>query len=446
MIMTKILSFLFGIKKSNFRITKEELAMISDINEEDKTIVEKEILDIDSVSIIDTVPTYKDTFKELSNTIFEEVLNSMKISGSNYWRIKLTSLPGYQFLSEQEVAFKRNFSYWILDEIITHKNAKSENHNSNKQLYLEDILEKLLKSNLGFKEKDFIYFMNFWVKYPTHVQIGFLTAKLRKKVKKYAISPNFYYYLKKFLKSPRFNNSWYSYYENSRNTIEIILRDYAFDKAPDQPSFVLVSDPYADYINKTIKNKQHKEQEAYCEILKILETNKNFDNPRALYVSIEKHIENIGKINYNEQVIHFIKRASVFKPKMRNLRIEKKAYSSKDVQYNCQYMHKENIAVLKGFILSHANCSNKEDIIPYLLKIIERSYSNSKVLTLGKTCQSLGQLCIFTLANHYKEKGKQEVRKIYLETKFKKIKADIIKQSKQLKETTGTPLLKNKKH
>ncbi|WP_378178312.1 hypothetical protein [Aquimarina sp. SS2-1] len=209
-----------------------------------------------------------------------------------------------------------------------------------------------------------------------------------------------------------------------------------------EPPFLLVSDPFADYINKYLRNLNQKEQNAYCEILKTFETNKEFYNPFKLSVVIKKHIEDIGENAYKKQVVDFIKKASLFKPKMSNLRVERVTYNTGyEVQYNCQYIRKENIAVLKSMILSIAIFNNKKSVIPYLIKIIGRSFSNANALRLGETSQSLGKLCIYTLAYQYDDTGKEALKKLYQETSYKGIKNNILKYSKLQEEHGGKPLV-----
>ncbi|WP_298309860.1 hypothetical protein [uncultured Aquimarina sp.] len=420
MIYDKILSFLFGVKNSEFKITERELEKIS----------RKSYDDEDKINV-DTTPLFKDSFEELSDTIFKEATDKFKINRYDYWAPKFTSLDSYKFLSEQQTSFKRDFVYWITDEIIKLETIPEVSRNRLKNQYLQEILNLILRSNLHFKEKDYKYFMTFWVEYPTYITIGSITSRLRQKSKKEGISEEFYHYLKKFLKSPRFNNHFYSYYKTPRNTIQRILHLYAQDKDQNQPSFLLVSDPFADYINKFLKNSAQKEQNAYCQLLEAFEANKEFYNPFKLLTIAQKHIDDIGEHAYKKQILDFIKKASLFKPKMSDLRVEKVTYNTGyEVRYNCQYIRKENITILKSMILSIATFNNKKSAIPYLLKIINRSFSNANALRLGETSRSLGKLCIYTLAFQYDKEGKEELRKLYQETTYKGIKSTILKYSK----------------
>ncbi|GAA0730875.1 hypothetical protein GCM10009430_42470 [Aquimarina litoralis] len=438
MILDKILSFLFGIKKSKFEITERELEKITDDvdenQENDKH--EKEIIDVI------TTPLFKYSFEELSKTIFEEAKHKFKINRYNYWAPKFTSLDSYIFLSEQQISFKRDFAYWITKEIIWFETTPNIAKPPLKTQYLQEILQLLLRSNLHFKENDFEYFMNLWVQYPTYVSIASLTSRLRKKTKNDTVSKEFYQYLQKFLKTPRFHNEWYNYYKTPRNTIQRILHLYAKDNDENQPSFLLASDPFADYINKFIRNCDQKEQDAYCHIFKTFEENKQFYNPFKLIVLIQEELNTIGRNAYKIQMLHFIKKASLFKPKMSNLRVEKVTYNTgKEVRYNCQYIKKENIAILKSIIISLADFKHKKSAIPYLLRITERSFSNANAVRLGQTSQSLGKLCIYTLANHYEETGIQKIKNLYQETTYKQIKQTIEKESKILKEQMGISLI-----
>ncbi|WP_405205206.1 hypothetical protein [Aquimarina sp. LLG6339-5] len=436
MIFDKILSFLFGIKKSKFEITKKELESI------DNPTINKEDSQEENTINVDTTPFFKGSFSALSDTIFKEATEKFKINRYNYWAPKFTSLKSYKFLSEQQVSFKRDFLYWITNEIINLETAPEASVHKLKSQYLNEILNLLLRFNLHFKENDFKYFMNLWVEYPTYVTIGSITSRLRAKSERDGISEEFYNYLKIFLKSPRFNNHFYSYYKTARNTIQKILHTYTNDKEENHPLFLLVSDPFADYINKFLKNSNQKEQDAYCIIFKTFETNKEFYNPFKLLVLVQKHIDVIGENVYKRQIIEFIKKASIFKPKMSNLRVEKVTYNSGlEVQYNCQYIKKENISILKSMILSLATFNNKKSLIPHLLKIINRSFSNAKALRLGETSQSLGKLCIYTLAFQYDQKGKEELNKLYQETTYKGIKNEILKYSKILEESNGIGLI-----
>ncbi|WP_299218435.1 hypothetical protein [uncultured Aquimarina sp.] len=426
----KFLSFIFGIKKSNFQITERELEKISDKIDNNEEAIN-----------VDTTPLFKDSFEGLSDTIFKEATKKFKINRYNYWAPKFTSLDSYKFLSEQQVAFKRDFTYWITKEIIKFNAKKGVNSNNQKAQYLQEILNLTLRSNLYFTEEDFIYFINFWVKHPTYITLGSLTSRLRQKVKKDGIGEELYTFLKKVLKNPNFHNEFYNYYKTPRNTIQRILHLHANNNNEHQPSFLLISDPFADYINKYLRSINQKEQDAYCEILKTFDTNKNFLNPFKLSVLIQKHIDNIGENDYKKQVLDFIKKASLFKPKMSNLRVEKVTYNTGyEVQYNCQYIKKENIAVLKSMILSIATFNNKKSAIPHLIKITERSFSNANALRLGETSQSLGKLCIYTLAYQYDEKGKEALKKLYQETTYKGIKKEILMHSKMREEHFGTPL------
>ncbi|WP_299312736.1 hypothetical protein [uncultured Aquimarina sp.] len=431
MIFDKILSFLFGVKKSGFEITERELEKISNKSHKEEDRIN-----------VDTTPLFKDSFLALSDHIFKEATEKFKINRYNYWAPKFTSLNSYKFLSEQQVAFKRDFLYWVTKEVIKLETTQDTSPNKLQTQYFQEILNLLLRPNLHFKEKDFIYFMDLWVTYPTYISIGSITSRLRQKSKSDGISEEFYYYLKNFLKSPRFNNDWYTYYKTSRNTIQRILHLYTPDKNENQPSFLLVSDPFADYINKFLKGANKKEQDAYCELLKIFEANKNFHNPFKLLDVTRKHIDDIEENTYKKQVLDFIKKASEFKPKMSNLRVEKVTYNTGfEIKYNCQYIKKENIAVLKSMILSIATFNNKKSAIPYLLRITKRSFSNANALRLGETSQSLGKLCIYTLAYQYSEKGKEELKKLYQETGYKGIKKEILMHSKMQEESFGKPLL-----
>jgi len=431
MIFDKILSFLFGAKKSNFQITERELEKISDENRNEVGAIN-----------VDTTPLFKDSFSELSNTIFKEATTKFKINRYNYWAPKFTSLDSYKFLSEQQVVFKRDFTYWITKEVIKFNSKKDIHFNNQKAQYLQEILNLLLRANLHLTEKDFMYFISFWEKYPSYITLGSLTSRLRQKVKNDGINKELYTYLKKVLKNQNFNNEFYTYYKTPRNTIQRILHVYSNDKDENQPSFLLVSDPFADYINKYLRSLDKKEQDAYCELLKIFEANKNFHNPFKLLDVAQKHIDDIGENIYKKQALDFIKKASLFKPKMSNLRVEKVTYNTGfEIKYNCQYIKKENIAVLKSMILSIATFNNKKSAIPYLLKITKRSFSNANALRLGETSQSLGKLCIYTLAYQYDEKGKEEIKKLYQETAYKGIKNEIIKHSKMLEEHLGKSLL-----
>ncbi|MBQ4802651.1 hypothetical protein J8L88_07250 [Aquimarina sp. MMG015] len=434
--MGKILSFLFGIKESKFEITKKELEDITNNSSNKKSKQEENTINVD------TTPFFKDSFSALSDTIFKEATEKFKINRYNYWAPKFTSLKSYKFLSEQQVSFKRDFLYWISNEIIKLETTPEASVHKLKSQYLNEILNLLLRSNLHFKENDFKYFMNLWVEYPTYVTIGSITSRLRAKSKKDDISEEFYNYLKIFLKSPRFNNHFYSYYKTARNTIQKILHTYTTDKDENHPLFLLVSDPFADYINKFLKNSNQKEQDAYCIIFKIFETNKEFYNPFKLLVLVEKYIDIIGKDTYKKQVINFIKKASIFKPKMSNLRVEKVTYNTgREIRYNCQYIKKENISILKSMILSIATFNNKKNAIPHLLKITTRSFSNANALRLGETSQSLGKLCIYTLAFQYDQKGKDELKRLYQETTYKGIKKEILEYSKMLEEHNGVGLI-----
>jgi len=219
--------------------------------------------------------------------------------------------------------------------------------------------------------------------------------------------------------------------EELGDTIQRILHLYAQDKDQNQPSFLLVSDPFADYINKFLKNSAQKEQNAYCQLLEAFEANKEFYNPFKLLTIAQKHIDDIGEHAYKKQILDFIKKASLFKPKMSDLRVEKVTYNTGyEVRYNCQYIRKENITILKSMILSIATFNNKKSAIPYLLKIINRSFSNANALRLGETSRSLGKLCIYTLAFQYDKEGKEELRKLYQEKTYKGIKSTILKYSK----------------
>ncbi|SEL70354.1 hypothetical protein SAMN04487910_3111 [Aquimarina amphilecti] len=434
--MDKILSFLFGVKKSKFEITKKELEDITNNSTNKESKQEQNTINVD------TTPLFKDSFSTLSDTIFKEATEKFKINRYNYWAPKYTSLRSYKFLSEQQVSFKRDFLYWITNEIIELETTPEVVPNRLKNQYFQEILNLLLRSNLHFEEKDFKYFMSLWIEYPTYITIGSITSRLREKSKKDGISEAFYNYLKRFLKSPRFNNHFYSYYKTSRNTIQKVLHTYTVDKDENQPLFLLVSDPFADYVNKFLKNSNQKEQDAYCQLLKIFETNKEFYNPFKLLVLVEKHIDTIGKDTYKKQVVGFIKKASVFKPKMSNLRVEKVTYNTgREVRYNCQYIKKENISILKSMILSIATFNNKKNAIPHLLKITTRSFSNANALRLGETSQSLGKLCIYTLAFQYDQKGKDELKKLYQETTYKGIKKEILEYSKMLEEHNGIGLI-----
>ncbi|MHA7058697.1 hypothetical protein ACWGOQ_0015840 [Aquimarina sp. M1] len=73
MIFDKILSFLFGVKKSTFEITKQELEKISC-----KDQVKEDTIDLD------TTVVFKDSFSALSETIFEEATQKFKINRYNY--------------------------------------------------------------------------------------------------------------------------------------------------------------------------------------------------------------------------------------------------------------------------------------------------------------------------------------------------------------------------
>ncbi|MFD2562764.1 hypothetical protein [Aquimarina rubra] len=427
----KLLSFIFGVKKSNFQITEQELEKISD-----------KIDDNEEAINVDTTPLFNDSFEGLSDTIFKEATQKFKVNRYNYWAPKYTSLDSYHFLSEQEVTFKKDFTYWIVNQIIKFYTKKNISPGNQRIQYLHEVLNLLLRSNLDFKEEDFMHFIGFWEKSPGYITLGSLTSRLRQKVTNDGISDDLYHYLKKVLKHPNFHNEFYNYYKTPRNTIQRILHLYAKDNSEHQPSFLLISDPFADYINKYLINLNQKEQNAYCEILKTFETNKNFDNPFKLSVLIQKRIEDIGENAYKKQVLDFIKKASLFKPKMSNLRVEKVTYNTGyEVRYNCQYIKKENIAVLKSIILSIANVKNKKSAIPYLIKITERSFSNANAIRLGETSQSLGKLCIFTLAHHYEKKGKQELKNLYQETKYKSIKKQIAIEAEKLQKLKGITLL-----
>ncbi|WP_378178309.1 hypothetical protein [Aquimarina sp. SS2-1] len=217
--LDKLISYILGVKKSNFQISEKELEKISA-----KSLDENNNIDVD------TTVLFKDSFESLSETIFTEATQKYKVNRYNYWAPKYSSLDSYKFLSEQKTSFKRDFAYWIVDKLV---NFIKHHRMLQKDLeghYLQEILRLLLQSNLHFKEKDFIYFMNFWKDYPAYITLGSLTSRLRQKAQKKGISDEMYEYLKKFLKHPRFHNEFYNYYKTPRNTLQKILHNHSVNK------------------------------------------------------------------------------------------------------------------------------------------------------------------------------------------------------------------------
>ncbi|WP_299247124.1 hypothetical protein [uncultured Aquimarina sp.] len=440
MLIDKILSFLFGVKKSKLKINQKEQ---EHVNSGYVNISKREIVDVDKTSLDQALWDKKNNHSELLLEIFNEAKSKSDYEHHNLWAITFNTLDSYSFLFEQHPSFKKSFLFYLIKYIIEENESKYSEKKPPVRFVIE-LFNLVLKSKLTLNEEDFIKILEL-VRTPLKYQFSISFTTIFNKLKKFChnkqISNVLVTYLKTFMKSDGFREVG-NYSENDFTSIvERIVLNNSLKSQGEYPVFVLLSDYFGTKVNKHIQSLEVPINSYLSQILNIYNTHSQLNHPNEISSAIENQISQNGILIYRKKIHKMIEIAANFKPKTIRIIGEKIEWNPGYRSY-CVYTHmrKENIKIVKGIVLSAAYYNDKKSI-QHILKIVERCYTTSDIRRLGSSSRSLGKTCIYVLAHCFEEKGQKELKMLYNQTKLKSIKKQIEKESKVLEQTTGTPLL-----
>lgn len=215
-----LLHFIFGIKKSTFEITQQEI----DILNNKQTVHNKN--KVNSSPIVDLELEYIDEIELLFEGILEEVYLKSKGEIMQLWSLKFPKLDTYIELKKESVFTKKELLYWLTGTISeTYTKTNSYCLDDHGRFILEckkTLISLLIKTNLGLTEKDYIHFIKFWKNHDSYFYpVGVFMSKFKKKVKKEGVSSDMKTFLRSILACEKLQTG---YYQRTREIIEEILR------------------------------------------------------------------------------------------------------------------------------------------------------------------------------------------------------------------------------
>ncbi len=440
MLIDKILSFLFGVKKSKLKINQKEH---EHLNSEYVNISKREIVDVDKTSLAPKLSDKKNSHSELFLEIFNEAKSKSDYELHNLWAITFNTLDSYNFLLEQPPSFKKAFLFYLINYIIQENESKYSEEKPPVRFTIE-LFNLNLKSKLILIEEDFIKILEL-VRTPLKYQFSISFTTIFNKLKKFCnnkkIGDSLLTYLKTLMKSNDFREV-VGFSENDFTSIveRIVLNNSSKSNAK-LPTFQLLSDYFGNRVNKYIQCLESPVNSYLSQIFQTYSTENQLNYPQQIHSAIENQISKVGVRVYKKSIQELLEIAANFKPKTIRIIGEKINWNPGYRSY-CVYTHmrKENIKILKGLVLSAAYYNEKKSI-SHIIKIVERCYTTSDITRLGTTSRSLGKICIYVLAHNFEEKGQKKLQELYNLTKFKSIKKQIEQESENLRNKTGTSLL-----
>jgi len=433
-----LLNKIFGLKGSDYTLTKEETNIIEKekLLSEDSTAVDVDAIKID---IDDLANNNEDSsYQELINSIYLEAKSTSDLEDYNLWAVDFNALASYKNLKARSRQEQKEFILFILNNIIDQENNSGSITKIPTRLIFE-IINKLLRFQLSFKENEIWFLMAFCNgdhgTFGHWLSIKLVINKLKKYASKKRLSKGFIRFLRSFLSSSALNSTSFDSYTAQIGIIQRVLQNNAgYYKQNNAPLYLLIPDHFGNFVNKKIVVLETAQKEALSELVHKFSDYPNTDSSESYYSMIKFLVPIIGQQELKSYCTTFVERAAFFKPKVRTV------YSRTDYRGNFYYyqyepISKENLTVLRGFVFLVAYFKLKTCLV-LLHKLIERSYSKADGFALGNGHKLVGESCIHILMHYFEDKGRKILLELYQETKLKSIKSRIKKEAKTLKINT----------
>ncbi|WP_299898556.1 hypothetical protein [uncultured Aquimarina sp.] len=428
-----ILSF-FGIKKT-FEISKEELEHLSsETSSQEKNV--PYIIDLD-FSVEDSPIA-----EEMLTNIYEDATSLFDYNHDNLEKVIFNSLEHHKTLLGSHPEIKKEVLYYLLKE--RSKNRRSSSKSESKlvdkipQDFKHAIGYHLLNSKMRLTSQDFTYFFHKWKDtYAYDYPLRPLLRQLKKHSVNYKISPELNVSLHSFLRSRSIQYLSIKQHMDAKSIIHrVILENSKINLIPSAYVFQLLPDPFGVHVNKLISNMSEKYQHNISKILKILSKNIH----QKSFIQINECLEKIHQKKFDDFSYSILRKFAYLRLRNVTLR-QKEDNNEKDIIYGVyEHVYQENINLIKGLIQLHGY-RNNQSCIKLISNILERCYAVSIGSNYGATSQSLGKICIQTLAFQFEDAGKDELKTVYENTSFRLIKKQIEIISHKLQEETGISLL-----
>ncbi|WP_025741206.1 hypothetical protein [Aquimarina pacifica] len=303
------------------------------------------------------------------------------------------------------------------------------------------IVNALIRAILPFSEKELIFLITYWNHdFSYLLSLKMITNQLKRFVETQSISEGFIAVLKDFLQCKTLKENDFSPYADSISIIERILINHSGICFEDgTPLFLLLPDPFGDFVNQTITEYPDDKRDAFSMIAKVFSKETKITTAKEA-ISIVKSLEYTMESEALKSCIRLIlENASRFTPRTKEIQIGQGTYG---IQYYIDYepMRRENIMIIKGLVLLAGHYKIRSAITP-IQKLAERSYIQRSTNVIGPGARILGNCCIHVLAHHFGNRGHGALHELYEFTTYKSIRTQIEKESAILEQNTGTPLL-----
>ncbi|OED44814.1 hypothetical protein AB832_01785 [Flavobacteriaceae bacterium (ex Bugula neritina AB1)] len=435
----KILDYLFGYRKSGFRITQNEIQILE--GEQKRDTEEKFIVDVNTSFEIEH------SFEALLLDIFEEAQEKSDNKIHNLYTVSFNTLESYANLLSKHQDYKRQFLLYLIQELLNRKNNKGnyffKREDKVPANFKLELCNRILKSKIKLIDKDFIFLINFWKEsYPFQCSLKSIIKHLKEFSNQDKISDELENTLASFLRSKAITYLYLDEYSDVYSSIQrIVFNNFIEAQKKDFPVFKLLTDYFGNYANQRIKKLGEKSKYYYSQILyKVCNFSNYYRIPEKDDIKINQLIETIGVDRFNKFSYDLLKRAADYKPRLIKFNRKIAGAILDDTYVFPEPMHKENIRIVGGIVLYAAAYKNFK-CIPLIIEIIERSFSTQPEIGFGPTSRAMGKACIQRLAHNFGDKGQEELKQLYKRTKYKSIKTQVEEESKTLFLKTGQSLL-----
>ncbi|MBW1297324.1 hypothetical protein [Aquimarina litoralis] len=428
----KIVSFFRG--KKPFKITEKELEQLTS-----ETLAN----DKEHHHIIDLGFSDEDSpmAEEMLINIYEDAISLFDYDHHNLEKVIFNSLEHHKILLGSHPETKKEVLYYLFKESTNPRRTTTSDKkliHKIPQEFKRAIGYHLLNSKMRLTSNDFTYFFHKWRNtYAYDYPLRPLLRQLKKYVTDHKISPELNVSLHSFLRSKSIQYLSIKQHMDAKSILHrIILENSKISLIPSSYVFQLLPDPFGVHVNKLISNMREKYQHNISKILKILCYN---IHQKAL-AQIDDCLKQIDQKKFDDFTYAILRKAAYLR--LRNLTLrQKEDQTTKDMIYGVyEHVYPENINMMKGLIQLQGHRKNQRSI-ELISIILERCYAVSLGSNYGATSQSLGKVCIQTLAYQFGNAGKTELKTIYHKTNFRLIKKHIEKVATKLEEETGTSLL-----
>lgn len=406
--MKNFITYLKEVFKPSFQTSEDAILVTQKHNLEE---------DLD---VLDTTIKEHNVNLETLLAIYDELEVEIERVNLNEYRFEeiefLQSFTYYDFIGEPSNV-RVSFLYFLI--VVAKDSPESISHFD--QLFISDLFNSILGTNVDLTEKDIFNFYSF-SKNKRVLNFHIPTKLLIKKIRDYAIQNTLSERLISHIQKNILLNLYPITYESATfEEANRIVTDYKYRE--EEIPFFLLPDYFGKKVNTILLTMDKTKAIAFSEILQMISLDE-LDTVKK--EEIQEVIKYIGIDAFIKISNDILKVAASFKPKLKMsvywYEVDKKYSHTK----NYFKMFHENVVIVSGILkMLNSYALIKEVPISILETILKRSYTLKKELRLGKYSTDLGDLCLKILASDYGEEGVEKLKEIYNETKYKRVRKKI---------------------